>query len=147
MRKCVASGYTWAMPRPSPVTDAVRSLISGSDQHLWALDELHARVREQVASANFSSVLRAVAALEKSGLLDRIDVADGKARYESHQDHHEHVRCSGCGRIQQVPGCVVAGAAATVRASTGFVVTGHQLVFTGLCAACARPATPVMIPT
>jgi Fur family peroxide stress response transcriptional regulator len=127
------------MPRPSPVTDAVRTLVAGSDQHLWALDELHERVREQVASANFSSVLRAVGALEKAGLLDRIELADGKARYESHQDHHEHVRCSNCGRIQEVPGCVVKGAAATVRAATGFLVSGHQLVFTGLCKECAAP--------
>jgi Fe2+ or Zn2+ uptake regulation protein len=104
---------------------------------MWALDELHDRVRERVASANFSSVLRAVGALEKAGLLDRIDVADGKARYESHQDHHEHVRCSRCGCIQEVPGCVVEDAAATVKASTGFLVTGHHLVFTGLCGDCA----------
>ncbi len=128
------------MPRPSPVTDAVRALIAGSGHHLWALDELHDRVREQVASANFSSVLRAVGTLEKAGLLDRIDVADGKARYESRQDHHEHVKCSNCGLIQEVPGCVVEEAAATVKASTGFVITGHQLVFSGVCRDCAQPA-------
>ncbi|HXA41912.1 MAG TPA: transcriptional repressor [Candidatus Solibacter sp.] len=129
------------MPRPSPVTDAVRALITRSGQHLWALDELHDRVREQVASANFSSVLRAVGTLETAGLLDRIDVADGKARYELRQEHHEHVKCSSCGRIQQVPGCVLEEAAATVKASTGFVVTGHQLVFSGLCGECAQVST------
>jgi Fe2+ or Zn2+ uptake regulation protein len=128
------------MPRPSPVTDSVRTLITGSDQHLWTLDELHDQVRTHVPSANFSSILRAVGALEKAGLLDRIDVADGKSRYESRQLHHEHVRCSSCGRIEEVPGCVVEGAAATVRDSTGFLVTGHQLLFTGLCGSCAGPA-------
>jgi Fe2+ or Zn2+ uptake regulation protein len=128
------------VPRPSPVSDAIRTLIAASDQHLWSLDELHDRVREQVASANFSSIMRAVGALEKAGVVDRIDIADGKARYESHQEHHEHIRCSRCGRIAEVPGCVVEGAATTVRASTGFVVTGHQLVFSGLCGACAEVA-------
>src|SRR5258708_30320264 len=124
------------MPRPSPVTDAVRALIAGSGHHLWALDELHDRVREQVASANFSSVLRAVGTLEKAGLLDRIDVADGMARYESHQDHHEHVKCSNCGRIQEVPGCVLEHAAAPRNGSTRLLLTRHQLAPSGLRPAC-----------
>ena len=33
-----------------------------------------------------------------------------------------------------------AGQFVHVRASTGFVVTGHQLVFSGLCGACAEVA-------
>jgi Fe2+ or Zn2+ uptake regulation protein len=128
------------MPRPTPVLDAIKALINESDQHLWSLDDLHAQVRERVASANFSSILRAIGVLEQAGLVDRIDLADGRARYESHQDHHEHVRCSSCGRIAEVPGCVVAGAAASVRASTGYRVTGHQLIFSGVCPECAVPA-------
>src|SRR5258708_13101679 len=126
------------MPRPSPVTDAVRALIAGSGHHLWALDELHDRVREQVASANFSSVLRAVGTLEKAGLLDRIDVADGKARDESRQDHHEHVKCSNCGLIQEVPGCVVEEAAATVEARTDLFTPGHHSYLSGRCPDCTH---------
>lgn len=126
------------MPRPSPVTDAVRSIVAGDDHHLWSLDELHARVREEVDSANFSTILRAVTTLETSGFLDRVDLGDGRARFEVHQDHHEHVRCSTCGRVAEVPGCVVEDAAAAVRASTGFQVRGHQLVFSGTCPECVR---------
>jgi Fe2+ or Zn2+ uptake regulation protein len=124
------------MPRPSPVTDAVRRVVGGDKRHLWSLDDLHARVRERVPTANFSTIVRAVTTLEQSGVLDRIDLGDGKARYESHQDHHEHVQCSLCGRIAEVPGCVVEGAAAAVLASTGFHVRGHQLVFSGTCPDC-----------
>ena len=126
------------MPRPSPVTDAVRNILAQDDRHLWSLDELHARVRERVYSANFSSILRAVTGLEEAGVLDRIDLGDGKARYESHQDHHEHIQCVSCGRVAEVPGCVVEGAALAVRDSTGFSVRGHHLVFTGTCPDCNR---------
>jgi Fe2+ or Zn2+ uptake regulation protein len=124
------------MPRPSPVTDAVRQLVVAAEPHLWSLDELHGRVRQRVPSANFSTILRAVATLEQAGALDRIDLGDGKARYEAHQEHHEHVRCSNCGRVAEVPGCVVGGAAASVLASTGFLIRGHQLVFSGTCPDC-----------
>jgi Fe2+ or Zn2+ uptake regulation protein len=125
------------MPRPTPVADAIRGLMAATDQHLWSLDELHRRVLERVTSANFSSILRAVGALERAGILDRIDLPDGKARYELHREHHEHIRCSTCGRIAEVPGCVLEGAALAVSASTGFVVSGHHVVFAGLCAGCA----------
>jgi len=128
--------YTGGMPRPSPVTDAVRRVVAGDDHHLWSLDELHARVREGVDSANFSSILRAVTSLEVAGVLDRVDLGDGKARYEARREHHEHVRCSTCGRIAEVPGCIVEGAAAAVSDSTGFIVRGHHLVFSGICPDC-----------
>ena len=130
------------MPRPSPVTDAVRLIVGQQERHLWSLDELHARVREHVDSANFSSILRAVTSLEQAGVLDRIDLGDGKARYESHQEHHEHIQCSACGRVAEVPGCVVEGAALAVRDSTGFLVRGHHLVFTGTCPECALVQSP-----
>ena len=124
------------MPRPSPVTDAVRRIVAEEDRHLWSLDELHGQVRRHVDSANFSSILRAVTSLEQAGVLDRIDLGDGKARYESHQEHHEHIQCSICGRVAEVPGCIVEGAGRVVRESTGFIVRGHHLVFSGTCPDC-----------
>ena len=75
--------------------------------------------------------------MEREGLLARIEVGDGKSRYELMDSHHEHVRCDSCGRVAEVPGCSLADAEATVRSATGFVVTSHQLIFSGLCPECA----------
>jgi Fe2+ or Zn2+ uptake regulation protein len=140
MRNLVVVTLELKMPRPSPVTDAVRRLVLTEQRHLWSLDELHARVREQVATANFSTILRAVGTLEQSGVIDRIELGDGKARYEPHQEHHEHVQCTGCGRVAEVPGCILEETPAMVEAGTGFRISGHQLVFTGLCPACSSRA-------
>ena len=125
------------MARPSPVTDAVRTLFLGGGRHLWSIDELHEAVRGALGGADYSTVFRAVATLEREGLVDRIDVGDGKAHFEVHEAHHEHVRCDSCGRVAEVPGCVLEDAAAAVRSSTGFVITSHQLVFTSRCPECA----------
>jgi Fur family transcriptional regulator, ferric uptake regulator len=128
------------MPRPSPVTDAVKSLIESDGHRAWSLDELLDEVRRQITTANFSTVLRAIWTLEKRSLVDRVDLGDGKARYEAPRDHHEHVRCIRCGSIAEVPGCVVDEAAAEVAARTGYLVQSHQVVFAGLCPNC-RAAT------
>jgi Fe2+ or Zn2+ uptake regulation protein len=131
------------------VTDAVRSLIQQPDRHGWSLDELLAAVRQDIRSANFATIFRAIATLERQGSVNRVDLGDGKARYEMRQEHHEHIRCTGCGNVAEVPGCVVEEATSGVQASTGYVVTNHQVVFSGLCPACApvAPVPPVPLPS
>lgn len=125
------------MPRPSPVTDEVRRLLENQDQHAWSIEDLHEAVRSRLGSADYSSVFRAVSVLERQGILDRIDLGDGHARFEVHNDHHEHIRCESCGRIQEVPGCVLDDASAQVQTLTGYKVTSHRVVFGGLCRACS----------
>jgi Fe2+ or Zn2+ uptake regulation protein len=125
------------MPRPSPVTDEVRRLIGAGDRHAWSIEDLHQAVRANLGSADYSSVFRAVSMLERQGKLDRIELGDGLARFEVRDDHHEHIRCERCGRIEEVPVCVLDHAAAQVQGLTGFRVTSHRVVFGGLCEECA----------
>jgi Fe2+ or Zn2+ uptake regulation protein len=131
-----------AVPRPSPVADEVRWLFETQGRHAWSIEDLLGEVRSSLGSADYSSVFRAVNHLERQGMIDRIDLGDGKAHFEVHEDHHEHIRCDSCGRVDEVPGCVVDDAAAQVRSLTGFKVTSHRVVFAGLCRDCAAsPAT------
>ena len=125
------------MPRPSPVRDALREVFASQDHEALTLDELLERVRARVGAGDYSTVFRAVAVLEGEGLLERVDLGDGLSRYESRRGHHEHVRCDSCGRVEEVPGCVVEEAAREVEARTGFRLGGHSLVFTGVCPDCA----------
>ena len=126
------------MPRPSPVTDAVRDVFDGQARHAWSIDQLHEAVRGALGGADYSTVFRAVATMEREGVIRRIDLGDGKAYYEAGDDHHEHVRCEACGRVAEVPGCVLQDATSGVQSSTGFLVTSHHLVFSGLCPKCSR---------
>lgn len=125
------------MPRPSPVTDEVRRLFENHERHAWSIDELHETVRSTLGSADYSSVFRALALLERQGLIDRIDLGEGHARFELRDSHHEHIRCQSCGKVEEVPVCVLDDAAARVQAVTGYRVLSHQVVFGGLCADCA----------
>ena len=129
-----------AVPRPSPVTDAVKAIIAAEDRHAWGLDELLEAVRRQIPTADFSTVFRAMQTLERGGIVEQVDLGDGKARYETRRDHHEHIRCTVCGLVSEVPGCVVEDAVAQVQRRTGYVVRSHQVVFAGVCRACRGAA-------
>jgi Fe2+ or Zn2+ uptake regulation protein len=118
------------------VSDQVKSLFRGEGRHLWSIDELHESVVQALGAADYSTVFRAVSGLEREGLIKRIDLGDGKVHYELTEEHHEHIRCNGCGRVVEVPGCVLEDASSAVTSSTGFKVTSHQLLFTGVCPDC-----------
>jgi Fur family ferric uptake transcriptional regulator len=128
------------VPRPSPVTDEVKRLLLSGGRHAWSLEELLEGVRGSLGGGDPSSVFRATVALEQAGVIDRLDLGDGRSHYELRDDHHEHVRCESCGRIEEVRGCVFDDATARIEAKTGFVVSGHQIVFIGRCPDCVAAA-------
>ncbi len=132
------------MARPSPVSDQVKGLFTGDGRHLWAIDELHEAVVQRLGAADYSTVFRAVSGLERDGLIKRIELGDGKVHFELTEEHHEHIRCETCGRVVEVPGCVLEDASSAVTSSTGFKVTSHQLLFTGVCPDCASAPQPMM---
>ena len=128
------------MPRPSHVRDAVRDRLCGGDRHLWSIEELQLALHAADVPADYSSVFRALVWLEENGGALKVDLGDGRARYEAPGGHHEHVRCDACGAVGAIPGCVVEGAVGEVEQATGFQVRSHRLVLTGLCPDCARKA-------
>ncbi|HXC76346.1 MAG TPA: transcriptional repressor [Candidatus Acidoferrum sp.] len=132
------------MAPPSPVRDQVRLLFSTPGRHVWSIDELQQVVSALLGGADYSSVFRAVAGMEREGLVDKVDLGDGRAHFELREDHHEHIRCDACGRVVGVPGCILENATAAVESDTGFTITSHQLLFSGTCPECASAgATPV----
>ena len=124
------------MPRPSHVRDAVAALLCDSGRHDWAIDDVLAALHAQEVAADYSSVFRALSRLEADGTVRRVELGDGKARFEAAGEHHEHVRCDRCGRVGEVPGCAVRTVLPRVARQTDFVITGHTLVFSGLCPEC-----------
>ena len=124
------------MARPSHVRDSVRRLLEGSERHDWSIEDLHASLRAEGLAADYSSVFRAVTWLERRGVIEQVSLGDSRVRYELAGRHHDHVQCDACGVVSSIPSCVLERAGARVEKGTGFLVTGHRLVFSGLCPAC-----------
>ncbi len=129
------------MPRPSPVRDAVRSVLLGERRHALTLDDLQAAVRARGVPADPSSVFRAVTHLEREHVVTRVSLGDGQARFEAPSPHHEHVVCRVCGAVEAVPGCLLASVRSGVEAATGFSVETHDVVLSGRCPGCRAEAS------
>ncbi|MCL2585161.1 MAG: transcriptional repressor [Streptosporangiales bacterium] len=110
-------------------------------EHLGA-DEVARGVREKVGHVTLQAVYDALGAFTAAGLLRKIDLGTGAARYETRVgDNHHHLACRRCGSVADVD-CVV-GAAPCLEpaAELGFAIDEAQVTFWGLCARCqADPA-------
>jgi Fur family peroxide stress response transcriptional regulator len=114
-------------------------VLAVEGRHDWTIEELREALARGGVPADFSSVFRALRQLESAGEVLRIDLGDGRARFEPVGEHHEHVRCDRCGAVEPVPGCLVEES--VVERQTGFSITGHRLLFGGICPRCrARSA-------
>jgi Fur family transcriptional regulator, ferric uptake regulator len=129
--------YDRRIARPSHIRPAILELLSERSRHGWSIDELKDGLGERGLRADFSSVFRAVGRLEKQGEVERVELDDGKTRYEVAGDHHEHIRCETCGSITPVPCGLVSEVLPAVSRRTGYEITSHRLVLSGSCPACA----------
>jgi Fe2+ or Zn2+ uptake regulation protein len=125
------------MARPSHVRTAIAELVSTSSRHDWTIADVLEELERRGLEADFSSVFRGLSRLADEGTVQRVELGDGKARFEAAGAHHEHVRCERCGAVGEVAGCLVNQVVPAVEKQTGFAVTGHRLLFSGLCGACA----------
>jgi Fe2+ or Zn2+ uptake regulation protein len=90
-------------------------------------------------------VYRNLAALEHAGIVRRIVTDDEFGRYELDEDlteHHHHLICSSCGRVEDVtiPGRLeteVDRALDRLGRRNGFAEVTHRLDLIGTCRACA----------
>src|SRR3954470_10900242 len=93
-----ASQLTAAGHRRGGAREAVIELLDTQSCALTALEiEDALRDGRRVGRA---SVYRVLEELESLGLVSRVDVGDGVARYEPHgPEHHHHLVCDGCGQL------------------------------------------------
>ena len=111
-------------------------------RHCWTLDELQVDLARRGLAPNPSSVFRAVCGLERAGTVVRVLLGDGRGHYEVASEHHDHLVCDTCGRVEPLACSIIADLASHVRAWSGFLISGHQLVLSGTCGSCAGEGDP-----
>jgi Fur family ferric uptake transcriptional regulator len=119
---------------------AVIELLAGEHCCLSA-QEIWDRLRGGKRAPSLASVYRAVELLHELGLVQRIDVGEGVARYEPalpSGDHHHHVVCDRCGRIAAFEDEGLEKAISSLASRLRHRVSAHEVVIHGECPRCAR---------
>jgi len=87
--------------------------------------------------ADQATVYRIMDAFYKKGIVERLELGEGKFRYElSKRDHHHHLVCEKCGSIEDVRADAIEMLEKKLAKNTGFNIKRHCLEFYGECIKC-----------
>jgi Fur family transcriptional regulator, ferric uptake regulator len=101
-------------------------------------DLLHQMVRKRLPTISIATVYRNLEILSEEGLVLKMDVAGTQRRFDGNPVNHYHIRCSMCGRVDDVHIALVASLEENAGIYSGYRVLSHTVEFTGICPECAN---------
>jgi Fur family ferric uptake transcriptional regulator len=117
---------------------AIVELLGTQDCCLTA-QEVFDRLRATGRATGLASVYRVLELLVERGLVQRIDVGAGVARFEAAHasgDHHHHLVCDDCGKVEAFSDDGLEHALQQVETRVGYAVAAHEVVLHGECDDC-----------
>lgn len=101
-------------------------------------DEVYASIHEKHPTISKATVYRTLGRLADEGVILRVKINNGADHFDHQTFTHYHVRCTECGRVDDVEVPVLDGAEKAASRTSDYVITGHNLQFDGICPACQR---------
>jgi Fur family transcriptional regulator, ferric uptake regulator len=103
--------------------------------------ELYEHLRRRDPSIGRATVFRTLEALVVAGVARRLEREGHVYAYVAcRPEHHHHLACDRCGRVEEIGEGFIAPVAERVAAELGFTIDDARLDFYGLCARCAAEA-------
>jgi Fur family transcriptional regulator, ferric uptake regulator len=118
---------------------AVVELLGRQDCCLTA-QQIFDKLRADGRRVGIASVYRVLEQLSERGLVQRIDLGAGIARYEpalESGEHHHHLVCDDCGKVEAFADPELEAVIHKVERKTGYSVAAHDVVLRGACRDCA----------
>lgn len=106
------------------------------DRHLTAEDVYKALLHEG-SEIGLATVYRVLTQFEGAGLVKRHHFEGGNSVFELERgDHHDHIVCVKCGRVQEFSDALIEKRQAEIAASLDFQLSDHSLCLYGTCPSC-----------
>jgi Fur family transcriptional regulator, ferric uptake regulator len=118
---------------------AVIELLGRQDCCLTA-QQIFDELRSGGRRVGIATVYRVLEQLSERGLVQRIEVGEGIARYEAalpSGEHHHHLVCDDCGKVEAFADDELEAVIHAVERRTGYSIAGHDVVLRGACRECA----------
>ena len=117
--------------------ERVIELLAAQDCALTAV-EIEDALRDAGRATGRASIYRTVELLVEHGLVERVEVGDGQARFEpAVEHHHHHLVCDRCGRLVAFDDPGLERAIDGLSDRLGVRVSKHDVLLRGACARCA----------
>lgn len=97
---------------------------------------VYRQTRRHLPRISLGTVYRNLKRLAEQGIIREIHTGGHPARFDGNTGHHYHIRCLGCGKVNDLPMSVDSRFEAEAGRAMNYRVLGHQLEVQGLCPAC-----------
>lgn len=111
-------------------------LYAHKDHHI-SLDKTWEEARKINPQIGYATVYRTLMLLVEAGLVQQRHFTSGQSLFElSTDDHHDHLICTECGKIQEFENDTIESLQQKVAKQFRFQLTSHKMELYGLCPQC-----------
>jgi Fur family ferric uptake transcriptional regulator len=127
--------------RQSRQRDVVLEVVRSTMDHPTAA-WVYRQARRRLPGISLATVYRNLKQLGDQGLVREIHAGAHPARFDGNTGRHYHIRCLGCGRLNDLPVSVDARIEEQAGRAMSYRVLGHHVEVVGLCPLCQEPPAP-----
>ena len=111
--------------------------LSASDEHR-AAEAIYLALYNSGLKVSRATVYRTIDVLVKNNLVRKLDLGDGRARYENKMDtaHHDHLICVQCGKIEEFMDNVIENRQEVIVENFGYRLIRHIHQLFVICDKC-----------
>ena len=131
----------------TPQRQCIFRVLHGTGVHPTA-ESVFAAVRVEMPTVSLKTVYQTLNDLASMGEIQQLDLGTGSTRFDPNVDAHHHLVCTRCGKVRDLY-ADFSHVKVPPRRRQGFVVSGAEVVFRGLCDECshATGASPAQTQT
>lgn len=127
LARCEANGLRMTEQRRK-----IATVLEAADDHP-DVEELYNRASRVDPRISLATVYRTVKLFEESGILDKHEFGDGRARYETaDRDHHDHLIDMHSGEVVEFVDPEIEALQERIAAKLGYRLMGHRLELYGV---------------
>jgi len=120
----------------------ILQLLEVSNRRHMSAEGVYKALLATGEDVGLATVYRVLTQFEAAGLVIRHHFEGGNSVFElSDVDHHDHIVCIKCDRVEEFSDAVVEARQEKISAEMGYELTGHSFYLYGICPQC-RGAKP-----
>ena len=99
-------------------------------------NEVYDMVRKRLPRIGLGTVYRNLELLADNGVILKLEVGGTQKRFDATVDPHYHIRCTGCGKVDDIEIPVQHNLQEAAHLASNYEVLSHHIEFSGVCHSC-----------
>lgn len=119
----------------TPQRLAVYEMLCHTHEHPNA-EAIYRALQPAFPAMSLATVYKTLDVFAELGLVRALNAGEDSFRYDADTRPHPHVRCTACGRVEDIESVDDSDFLREIAQKTDYTLTGRQLYFQGICPAC-----------